>query len=61
MNLHSQNELSEGEEDTEAEDLEVDLLLPRMPNQVQSKGLLSMNKSVYALTFLSAVGGFLFG
>ena len=61
MNLHSQNEPSEEEDEIEAEDLEVDLLLPRMPNQAQSKGLLSMNKSVYALTFISAVGGFLFG
>ena len=61
MNLHSQNETSAEEEEIEGEDLEVDLLLPRMPNQAQNKGLLSMNKSVYALTFLSAVGGFLFG
>ena len=49
----SEEEVNEGEED--------DLLLPRMPSQAGRKGLLSMNKTIYALTFLSAVGGFLFG
>ena len=46
-----------------SQDEEEDLLLPRMGNQIERKrkGLFSMNKSVYALTFLSAVGGFLFG
>ena len=34
---------------------EEDLLLPRMAQK--SKGLFDVKKSIYALTFLSAVGG----
>ena len=56
---HSQDQDSSDEGETNEE--EEDLLLPRMGTQTESKGLFSMNKSVYALTFLSAVGGFLFG
>ncbi len=40
---------------------EEDLLLPNMTTSPKSKGIFQMNRSVYALTFLSAVGGFLFG
>ena len=50
-------------QDYSQDEEEEDLLLPRMGNRIERKrkGLFSMNKSVYALTFLSAVGGFLFG
>lgn len=41
---------------------EDDLLLPTMGAKDRgTKGIFNMNKNVYALTFLSAVGGFLFG
>lgn len=40
---------------------EEDLLLPRMSSSAPQKGLFSVKKSIFALTFLSAVGGFLFG
>ena len=52
------------EEELPLSDLEEDLLLPSMdhhPEASVKKGLLSMNKSVFALTLLSGVGGFLFG
>merc|ERR1712012_688514 len=47
----------------ESEDEEEDLLLPRMAVQrtSQSQSIFSLNRSVISLTFLSAVGGFLFG
>ena len=55
--LQSQDD-SEGEEDPEEEDL----LLPRMgPKSHQKSSIFSLNRSVISLTFLSAVGGFLFG
>ena len=56
----SQDQDCSDEEETNQDEEDL-LLLPRMGTQTESKGLFSMNKSVYALTFLSAVGGFLFG
>ena len=60
MNTSLLNDTQDYSQDEEEEE---DLLLPRMGNRIERKrkGLFSMNKSVYALTFLSAVGGFLFG
>ena len=64
MNTSLLNDSQDDQDCSEEENHEeVDLLLPRMmgTQTENSKGLFSMNKSVYALTFLSAVGGFLFG
>ena len=49
-----------GEDDVEDEE-EEDLLLPRMGSQAEKSSIFSLNRSVISLTFLSAVGGFLFG
>ena len=58
---HSQDQDCSDEEETNENEEDLLLLPARMGTQTESKGLFSMNKSVYALTFLSAVGGFLFG
>ena len=52
---------SEQDEDEESggEEKEDDLLLPNMTTA--KKGIFDVKKSIYGLTFLSAVGGFLFG
>jgi hypothetical protein len=62
--LHSFNQDESGD-DYQDQELETDqdLLLPRIMSTESKtkKGMFSMKKSVYALTFLSGVGGFLFG
>lgn len=47
--------------DNDEDNAEESLLLPRMSSSAPPKGLFSVKKSIFALTILSAVGGFLFG
>ena len=50
-----------GDDEDLEDDEEEDLLLPRMGMQAEKSSIFSLNRSVILLTFLSAVGGFLFG
>ena len=60
--LQNQDEFGDSEDDLDEDtEEEEDLLLPRMANQAGQSSIFSLNRSVISLTFLSAVGGFLFG
>ena len=48
--------LQSEQDESEPEDLDLSMRM-----EVQKKGLFHVRKSIWALTFLSAVGGFLFG